>query len=282
MAVHHINGVTSYGAADKLVEWFTTLTNWLTGTVGWTLEASPGPTERIFSSLGEGGGYTQLFIRIWQDGVTNHIRGEVQNDLAGTQVTTMGGFVDADIGETFRYYIVADLDTILITVPYRDTTHLLYLGIIEPAAITLVNETYQMIASDNTLDTVHILRHHTGAWDLAHALYEDGVGYAPCSTVGNDRMGLGPMYVDRFADMAGQMKFIGHVYPAGSLTGVGDQLESDLTDAVWQMFSVPASGHVFAVLVEGTQPVSDQPDGPTLHILQVWRYPRGRLWDNWS
>lgn len=263
MAVAHLNGVTSYGAADKLVEFFAALTTFLVTTVGWTQEAAANPTDRIFSSIGEGAAYTKLFVHIWQDPGTNHIRGEVQDDLAGTHVTTAGSFCDADIGVTFRYYLVADLDTIFLTVPYRETTHFLYLGIIESAAITLADETYQMIATVNTLATCRILRHHTGAWDQGHAIYEDGVGYAPCTTVGNERMGLGPVYVDRYVNMAGQMKFIGCVYAGGSLTGVGDQLASIFTDAVWQMFSVPASGHVFAVLVEGTQPVSDQPDGPT-------------------
>lgn len=263
MSVNHLNGVTTYGAADKLVDWFATFTTWLTGTVGWTLEAAASPTDRVFSSAGEGAAYTKLFFRIWQDPGTNHVRGEVRDDAIGTNETTGLGFFDADIGDVFRYYVVADLDTVLVTVPYRNTTNFLYLGIIEPAAITPVDETYHIIASDavNDLSAVVLLRWHTGAWDWRVLTVGDQANPAPCLVPGNESMAVAPLYVDDHADMAGQLKFVGRVYDNTANLGVGDQFDSQVVgcDAVWQLFGTGVVARL--VLVAGTQPTAGQADG---------------------
>lgn len=259
MAVFHLNGVTSYGAADKIVEWFTTFTNWLTLTVGWTLEAAPSATERTFSSVGEAGGYTKLFFRIWQDPGTNRIRGEVSDDAVPTHETTEGGYVDTDQGEQFRYYITADLDTVLIAVPYRNVTHFLYLGCLLPQGIAPADETYYMVASHEDLATVSILRDDGGVWDVSLPPIP-GLSTSVSSVAGSNVQALEVLLVEDAIDIAGQMKFLASG-PGGTMAGAGDRFTSRISsDAVWRVFAQSLTT-AKVMLVEGTQPVTEQADG---------------------
>ena len=258
MAVHHLNDITPYGSADKIADWFITFTAWLTGTVGWTLEAAPGPTERVFSSIGEAGGFTMLFFRIWQQAGTNRIRGEVSDDAIPTHETDEAGYLDTDIGDRFRYYITADLDAVLMAVPYRDDTHFLYLGCLIPVAITPVDETYYMIASEETLTNCSILRNSAGVWDFDETIHPDTPGYSVCSVAGSEIRPVGAYYCEDHNDIAGQLKFLGYGN-TGTLSGSGDRLTSTISDAVWQIMG--GLGTTPSMLIEGTQPATDQPDG---------------------
>ncbi len=213
MPFNHLAGTTTKGAADPIADWFATFEAWITTVVGWTLVAGAGTTDLWLSSVGEGGAaYTMLFVRIWQPAGTDTIRAEVADDAIPTHITNEGGALDIDgLGE-FQYWISADLDAILMVVPYRGGYRPLYVGIIEPLAITPADERSHMVATGTALSTASILHHHTLAWDVDINNY-GFTGFSANlrrSMKGAGNFLLMPIIADRQNAIAGQYKFLSY------------------------------------------------------------------------
>lgn len=212
MAFHYMAGETTFGAADHIAEFFAAFQAWITGVVGWTVAAGGGTKNLRLSSIGEGGTYTMLFTHIWES-VAGTLRGEVSDDVAPTHETTENGTIPTDSIQ-FRYFVLADLDAIMIIVPYRGFHRALYLGIVEPVAAAPPDETYHMVATGLNLSVASILRLHTGAWDQDITNYTaDGTNNIRRDPL-NDSFSVQPLYADRFANVAGQYKFITNCFNA--------------------------------------------------------------------
>ena len=162
MAFGHLAGVSTAGAADEIVDWFATFEAWMTGVLGWTVEAGAGTTAVIFKSVGEVGGLGMLYMRVWRVG--NHVHIEVRDDLAGTHFTNEGGYVDSG-GVQFAYWMSGDRDAINVCfksgVGYRSV----YAGLVIPFARVIPDETYQMVATSE-VSRSSILRDWNNVWDV--------------------------------------------------------------------------------------------------------------------
>lgn len=164
MAFGYLAGVTTPGAPDEIIDWFATFQNWMTGVLGWTVEAGGGTVDIIFRSLGEVGGLANLYMRVWRVGVGNTIRIEMQNDLGGTQTTAEGGTLDSG-GVQFSYWMSGDMDAINICWKLGAGYRSIYAGMVIPFALTIPDETYQMVATSQ-LDRASILRDWNNVWDV--------------------------------------------------------------------------------------------------------------------
>ena len=157
------------GEAASIPVWFAIFENWIVSQAGWTVVAGAGTTNLTLSSNGESGVLNKLFVNIWRDaGVTTRIRGEVQDDAAGTHKTTRDGYLEnqSNTYPKFYYFMVADKDAICISIKKQGAS-MLYLGLVNPLARTVVDETYKMISAKDIvgLNTVTVLRNSAGVWD---------------------------------------------------------------------------------------------------------------------
>lgn len=166
MAFVHLAGVTTPGAPDEVIDWFTTFEAWIVS-LGWTVEAGGGTQDITFRSLSEAGGLTKLYLRVWRDLVNvNHVYFRVQDDLAGTHFTTpvADPYVDSG-GVQFAYWMSGDMDAIIVCFKLGAGYRHIYAGMVIPFALTVPDETYRMIVSANVVAGT-ILRNHDGAWDV--------------------------------------------------------------------------------------------------------------------
>lgn len=165
VAFVYLAGVTAPGAADEVVDWFATFEVWMLS-AGWTVVAGAGTEDVTFRSLGEAGGLTMLYLRVWRDlGNVNRVYFRVQDDLAGTHVTTpvAGGYVDSG-GVQFAFWMSGDMDAIIVCFKLGAGYRHVYAGMVIPFALTVPDETYRMILASDVVAAT-ILRYHTGAWD---------------------------------------------------------------------------------------------------------------------
>jgi len=164
------------GTANHVIHWFSLLETFLVA-VGWTVESGSGSTTVVFSSPGELGGRTKLFIRFRQDAVNlDRVWYRVQDDIGGTHFTTETtsyvGFLEAPGGGLipFEYFMAADKDKAIAN--FKDGAGYTggYVGIVEPFALS-VDEEEQMIAIGlHKMDQVrngYILKDNDGNWDQA-------------------------------------------------------------------------------------------------------------------
>ena len=258
MAFHHLAGVTTRGAADEIVDWFAIFETWISVVVGWTIESGAGTTDLVLSSVGEGAAFTMLFVRIWRDGATDHIRAEVLNDAIGTQATDEGGYLDS-FGQQFQYYMTADLDAILIASHNYDRDRVLYVGALEPWVITPVNETYYMCATDDLSADASILRDSGGVWDvdvtMTDFILADNIRrleFAGTFT-------LFPRLFDVGNTIAGQYKFLSDQIDDPGVTP-GDLLTSIIDGATSTWIVMYDGARSFAIQTGDGLP-TDQQDG---------------------
>lgn len=253
MAFHHLAGATTRGVADPIVEWFAVFEDWIENTVGWTVASGAGTTDLRLSSIGEGGAYTKLFVHVWRDGVTDHIRGEVSDDAIPTHETTGAGYLDGD-GARFRYWMSSDLDAMILIVPNRRIHRVLYLGIVEPVAINPPDETYHMVANFvSTFNQSRLLRQHTGAWNaLITNEYLDAASNQRASFQGNTFCPM-PLLANVEDECAGQYKHMGGDINERQAVTIGDEITSNVGGtSEWQVFY---DGHQqFALRIAGDPP----------------------------
>lgn len=208
MGFAYLAGTTDAAAPDEVVDWFATFQQWITAEIGWTVEAGGGTTDLILRSLGEAGGLTMLYMRVQRVALfPNRVSIEVRNDLAGTQVTTMGGYVDS-AGAQFQYWMAGDLDSIVVCFRGGAVYRAVYAGLVMPFARTITDETYAMIATDDDLGDANILRRHDGAWDQNDQLYPDSYMEDGRLDTQDGSFTLGPLIFGAGAAIAGQLKHV--------------------------------------------------------------------------
>lgn len=210
MAFHHLSGVTTPGAPDSVVDWFAAFEVWITGTVGWIVATGTGTTDLFIRSIGELGGLTMLFVHLWRDvGNPNLIHVEVSDDAVaplGTHSTSEGGTVDSG-GVQFAYWMSADKDALVIVWKAGAGYKMLYGGLVMPFALTVVDETYQMIAN-SSLTKASILRRHDHVWDQDDDLYYNTAMRLADKDRDDGSLAIGGTYFGDHADIGGQLKFI--------------------------------------------------------------------------
>lgn len=166
MAFHHLAGVTTLGAADEIVDWFATFEAWICDTVGWIRVSGSGTTDLVIRSVGEVGGLTMLYVRIFRGaGATiNRVYFECREDAIGTHNTTNDGYVDSG-GVQFNYWMSADLDAMSVFWNIGAGYRWKYAGLVMPFALTVPDETYSMISANRIRQNAAILRNQAGLWD---------------------------------------------------------------------------------------------------------------------
>lgn len=168
------------GTANHVIHWFSLLETFLTG-IGWIIESGAGSTEIVFSSIGEGGGRTKLFIRFRRGtgGLKRYVYHRVQDDAAGTNFTkdTSGapGNISAldapgDGDIPFVYWMAADKDKVIANFKAGAGYTGGYVGVIEPFALS-VDEEQQMIAFSLqdmifSQNSGYVLKDSDGNWNM--------------------------------------------------------------------------------------------------------------------
>jgi len=164
MSFAHASGVAADYAA-----WFAVFESFITG-IGWTVESGSGTTDLIIRSLGEEGAYTMLWAHVRVIGAG--IRFDVQDDLAGTHVTTSTAHLTLPVG-AFEYWMNGDME--FINVCTRNVGlawDYAGFGCLWEFALGLPDETYKMVANQDIIAGT-ILRWHTGAWDGNLQIWND-------------------------------------------------------------------------------------------------------------
>ena len=171
-------GFTS-GNALNIVNFFALLEAFLAAR-GWALAAGGGTTDITYSSLGEEGNFTKLYIRVWRDPVITHrINFCVQDDWLGTHntidatycyMTAIGGDLQ------FPYWFCGDSDCIFITIKGNSASGYsgAWMGYMIPYCHTMTDETHYMgsFNPENTYETPavqyiygKVLQSHTFTWN---------------------------------------------------------------------------------------------------------------------
>jgi len=276
MAFSYLAGTTTQGAADEVVDWFATFEAWITA-IGWTVEAGAGSTDMVLRSIGEVGTMTMLYMHVWRDGGNpNHVRIEVQDDLAGTHVTNEAGYLDG-AGARFPFWMSGDLDAVAIAFRGGALYHIIYAGMVIPFAATIPDETYCMIAT-SLQNAGSILRDSGGGWDVDRGLYDNSLMDGANIDSYDASFPICGTYFGMNADIAGQLKHVSGYIGTHPLT-VGCPIPSGqpgatstwiiLKDRTERRFALRSSG--------ATLPVG-QPDPGTFAAAQgVAPNPAG-LW----
>jgi len=210
MAFNYLSGVTTPGAPDSIVNWFATFEAWITGTVGWIVASGSGTTNLVIRSTGEAGGLTKLYVRIWRgSGATiNYVYMECRNDAVGTRVTTNDGYVDSG-GVQFAYFMAADKDAISIHWKTAAGYRWKYAGLVWPFALTIPDETYQMISANLINGAAAILRNQAGLWDQDATLTDHPYLDDALRDRFDNSMSLIGVYYNTGLNIAGQLKHVG-------------------------------------------------------------------------
>ena len=175
MGFSYRTGQTTAGAADEVLDWFYTFEAWISQILIWEIISGSGTKNLVIRSLGEAGAYTMLYIHVWES-APGSVRIEVQNDAVGTQATNEGGILLTG-GAQFTYFMAANQEAIAIVfkTAIPNWTQL-YAGCVMPFAMTPTDETYTMIATDDTLNACSVLRNHDGTWDVDIVLTDNPLG----------------------------------------------------------------------------------------------------------
>lgn len=255
MAFAHLHATTTAGAADEVVDWFARFQAFMVG-IGWVAAGGAGTTNLVLSSIGELGGLTMLFLHVWRDGGNpNRIRFEVQNDLAGTQFTTEGGYIDSG-GVQFEFWISADRDAAAVVGKIGAGYREVYVGLVMPFALTVVDETYRMVSVEG-VDSGRILRDSAAAWDQADNTYENPYMRNARRDRDDGSLSLGGLLFGDLTLIAGEFKHI-----SCQLTDPATAAEDDITTGkpgattTWTVFSDDGA-RKFALRTGGVLPIGD-------------------------
>ncbi|KKN57105.1 hypothetical protein LCGC14_0565770 [marine sediment metagenome] len=157
------------GTANDLPHWFSLLETFLVGR-GWTVVSGTGTTTVVFSSPGEGGGRTKLFVRFFRHSTANRVYPRVQNDAAATQKTSESYYLDAPgLGAIpFEYWMAADKDKVIVNFKAGAAYTGFYVGVVEPFALTVEEEEQMVSLCLHEMDNVNcarVLKKHDGTWN---------------------------------------------------------------------------------------------------------------------
>lgn len=171
MSFAHLAGVTTPGAPDEVVDWFTTFEAWITATVGWTVALGAGTTDMVLQSDGEAGGHS-IFAHVRRNpGNPNQVLFDVQDDAIGTHVTTSLAMVDSG-GVQFAFWMTADKNAMLVVWKLGAGYTMAYAGLVEPFALGPVTDPHRMIAAGR-ISFGTILQDHNNLWDRDYTIYDD-------------------------------------------------------------------------------------------------------------
>lgn len=261
MAFVHLSGVTTAGAPDEIIDWFTTFEAWMVS-LGWTVVAGTGTQDITFRSLSEAGGLVMLYLRAWRDLVNvDRVYFRVQDDLAGTHFTTpvAGPYVDSG-GVQFAYWMSGDMDAIIVAFKLGAGYRHVYAGMVIPFALTVPDETYRMIVATDVVGAT-ILRYHTGAWDFDATLEDNAYMSNARIDTYDSSFSLAGAYWGSGANIAGQLKHISTMIqdpgvvaedtidtgrPGATTTWVA------LTDTIGRRFAIRTGGVLPTGIPDGT------------------------------
>ena len=159
------------GTANDLPHWFSLLETFLTA-VGGAIAGGGGTTTVVFSSPGELGGRTKLFVRFRRGvaALAPNVYPGVRDDLAGTHTTSETEFLVAPgLGAIpFEYWMAADKDKVIVNFKAGAGYTGFYVGLVEPFALT-VDEEEQMVSlclsEMDTSPNTYVLKKCDGTWD---------------------------------------------------------------------------------------------------------------------
>ena len=212
------------GVATSVDDWFSIFEAWITGTVGWTVESGTGTTNLVLSSDGEAADKTKLFVNVFRDISVSYpyrIHGEVRDDAAGTHKTAENGYIQAlstsAVSDTYSFYYAfsANKDAIVLTSRDGYRQYLIYLGLVEPFALSPPDETYYMIATGTSITVASVLRNGAGTWDFDISCYRnEWIGTSGLDMQGNLYFPIGSMIAGNATNIIGQLYHIGCYYTA--------------------------------------------------------------------
>lgn len=262
MAFHHLAGVTTPGAGDEIVDWFATFEAWITATVGWIVAGGGGTTNLFIRSTGEAGGLTMLYVHLWRGAGANinRVYMEVCDDAVPTHETTRGGYVDSG-GVQFAFWMSADKDAIVIVWKVGAGYRRLYGGLVMPFALTVPDETYHCIVTDDGGNPATILRRHDNLWDQDDFLDSHiDANAARFDRVDGSFPPAGTYFADN-ADIAGQLKHISCAITQEVALNPEDTLTTGPPGAETQwVVLTDSTGVRFAMRTGGVLPTG-RPDG---------------------
>lgn len=265
MPFQHTQGVTTPGAADEIIDWFTTFEAWMLG-LGWTVAAGAGTQDIFFNSVGEVGGLTMLFIHVWRDLVNvDRVHLEVADDTTPTHQTNEGGYVDSG-GVQFAFWMSGDKDAIIVNFKLGAGYREVYAGMVMPFALTIPDETYQMIAT-STIVAGSILRDFNGVWDVDHAIFDSASLDDSYRSPLAGEVPLIGCYFNTGTDIAGQLK---HMSAEIADPGVNaeDTIETGYPGATTWIVLGDSANNLHAVRTGGVLPTG-VPDGSFAHASGV-------------
>jgi len=253
----------------------------LLAAAGWTHVSGTGTTTIVYSSSGEVGTLTKLYIRIWRDGPNpNRVYFRVQDDGGGTHFTTtlnVGYLTAPGAGAVpFVYWITATKDMVIITFKAGGYSGC-YVGITEPFALAPPDETYQMVSvglhTDDGAENrpyARVLHRYDGTWDSwVYRVDECADEYEPHPLDGSHALFGGYVYnqLDR-RENYGQLLFCTGRIAAGTGINAEDTITSGYPGVTsdWMVFG--SGGLRWAVASSGPLPVGI-PDGAQ------WAYTTG-------
>lgn len=203
----HLAGVTTPGAPDEVIDWFTTFEAWML-TLGWTVAAGAGTQDIFFESVGEVGGLTMLFIHVWRDlGFVNRVHLEVCDDIVPTHQTGEGGYVDSG-GVQFAFWLTGDMDAIVVCWKVGAGYNTISAGLVLPFALTIPDETYQMVVTNRRLDQGSILRDFNNVWDVDHNTYDSDAMDDVVVDPKTGELTMAGRYFNQGANIGGQFRHI--------------------------------------------------------------------------
>ncbi len=219
--------------------------------IGWTVVAGSGTTNMVISSTGESGLLNKLFVHAWAPTATT-MRFEVQDDAAGTHVTTDGNvqYISATLNQ--YYALVGDKDYIIVhtncTIERR--TH--YVGLLLPIFNNpALDETYRIVSAQLDPDTqgCQLLRNAAGAWNTLQASNTNVRMYQGMGTFHpGSYMALHPCPVGTDTNLCGCYKNV-------SLFDHRKGIQGDYLTSVYPGNSVWMKQGRVAFLISGTPPV---------------------------
>jgi len=266
MAFNHLAGITTPGAPDEIIDWFTTFEAWML-TLGWTVAAGAGSQDIYFQSVGEAGGLTMLFIHVWRHLINvNRVHLEVTDDTTPTHTTNEGGYVDSG-GVQFAFWLTGDMDAIIVNFKLGAGYREVYAGMVIPFALTIPDETYRMIAT-STIFAGSILRDFNNVWDVDHNILDsaslDNAGIDPLA----GSVPLIGCFFNTDTDIAGQLIHMSaRIFDPG--VSAEDTIETGYPGATTTWIALEDSGgSVHAVRTGGVLPIG-VPDGSFAHAAGV-------------
>jgi len=247
---------------------------------GWVLVGGGGTTDIVYRSTGELGTLTKLFIRVWQDGGTpQRVYFCVQDDGGATHSTGSGsvGYLTATgAGDAaFKYWITATKDMVIITFKAAGYSGC-YIGITEPFALTLPDETYQMVSvgfhtDDGAQDRPYtrILHRYDDTWDYVCYVEECTHEYNPNPLDGSHALFGGYVCTSSsYREHYGQLLYATGRIKAGTGINAEDTITSGYPGATSEWIIFGAGDLRWAVATSAPLPLG-VPDGAN------WAYTTG-------